>query len=265
MTRDEYLQAVSQFIHSNIRADAGMKASTLGNLLLRSLPESWHRHDFTALKDVLQELERRGIVRIDNDAKGALAVWAIGARAPAANGQPSDKRLRKDVWAAFVNALPHGRRFFQRSSGEIVQGQVEPPSSTAGWIEIPRITDDTQKSWARDFLETRQPDLRPILNQATWFLRLPEEFRRINSSLLPQWHAHRSKHVIEFVALWAKDNAIDMAHLIENSQALRRKAKPEYDMRRRILSAIERMTTEELMDIPIRARHFFPSDTPQNT
>lgn len=265
MTRDEFLLTVSQCIRSNLRPDEPMKAATLGNLLIRAVPETWRQHAFTSFKELLSELELRGVVRIGTDASGHLSITATGATPPIGVQAQPEQRLRREVWAAFVNALPAGRRYYQRSSGQVVLGQQYPPASTAGWIEIARISDDVQKNWARSFLDAHELNFRHELDQALWFARVPDELHRTNPMLVPQWHANRTKRVLEFVALWARDNAIDFNKMLADTSGTARKSKPDNDVRRRILSALERMTTAELLDIPIRARYLFPSDSNRNS
>src|SRR5579862_2239898 len=121
MTRDEYLLAVTQLIRNTDVASTGLRASTLGNLILRSLPQHWREHGYLALKDLLAELHRRGQAVVGEDPKGMLSVRvpapAQAIAATQTKAWPKFVRLRTEIWRAFVDPVPAGERFLHTISG----------------------------------------------------------------------------------------------------------------------------------------------------
>jgi len=109
MTRDEYLNSVSLLIRNGDRRDVGVKASTLGNWILRVLPH-WSKLGYPMLKALLEDLRIRGLVRVENDSHQQLTVWVVGQPRVDAAPKQSFHRIRRDVWAAFVNARRSSRR-----------------------------------------------------------------------------------------------------------------------------------------------------------
>jgi hypothetical protein len=258
MTRDEFVEAVAHLIHQNDRSGAGIKASTLGNLLLRSLSDHWQMHGFAKLKDLLNVLSERGAVRIDSDAQGMLAVWAIAKPQQRAKPSLPSRRLNKDAWAAFVNTLPRGSRFLQRGSGRVLLGQAEAPAPGADWVQIQAIPNEVQKSWAREFLEVEGlNEMVGLLEQPQWFMRLRNELLRTRPDLLKRWNSLRSAKVAEAVEHWSSENNIEPCLLFKSIT----QPKEKRTQRDRVLDALKRMSTDELLQIPIPAKYIILNDT----
>src|SRR2546430_17034632 len=75
--REQYLHDVCALILRVDRSGTGIKASTLGNLILRVLGSPWHEHGFSTLKSMLETLSARGKIRIGPDAQGQFSAWAL--------------------------------------------------------------------------------------------------------------------------------------------------------------------------------------------
>lgn len=209
MNNDEFLQAVSQLIANSDTAGAGIKASTLGNLILRSLPDHWNQHGYPRLSDLLAALGQMGAIRVGNDARGALTAWSSGA-APRPRPQERERfqRLRKDVWLAFANATPPGQRWLQRTTGDVLMGQSRSPQED-GWVEIAPVTQEAQKTWARELIQLHQLDwLAGTLDSPAWYLAFAEELRKTRPNLLPEWNRLRSSKVAEAVRQWCGQNSV---------------------------------------------------------
>src|SRR5215831_11201146 len=120
MSKQQYLLAVLEIIQGSPQSQTGLRASTLGNLTLRKLPHlHWNLFGWPALKDLLLDLQSQGRVRLIHDAKQMLAVTIdplpiAAATAAAAAIRPASMRLRRDIWAAFINLRPVGMRYLNR-------------------------------------------------------------------------------------------------------------------------------------------------------
>lgn len=264
MNSDEFLQAVSQLIANSDTDGAGIKASTLGNLILRSLPDRWNQHGYPRLSDLLAELSQTGAVRVGNDTQGALTAWSTGMglrqRRPAT---VRFQRLRKNVWLAFVSAIPPGRRLLHRTSGVVLMGQSDSPPED-GWVQISPISQDEQKAWARELIDTNHLDtLTPTLDSSTWYLAFASELRSVRSDLLPEWNRFRSSKVTQAVRQWCSENSVAW-DVVTDKAAAQNPVKPPLeptgdpakgDARGVILNALAMMSTDDLLEIPIPAKY----------
>lgn len=273
MTREEYLNAVAQLIRSSDRATTtGLKASTLGNLILQSLPDRWQQHGYFALKELLLDLQGRGELRVGVDAQKVLAVWAAK---PTVDGTvvkaPSAFfRLKGDIWNAFVNAMPPGLRFINRTTGAVIMGQAHVPSGENGWVPIPQLSAETQKGWARELISLHGlDDLREALGEPMWHLRFSEKLRQMRPDVIPQWNRMRTVKVGEAVSTWCEQNHVARELVVDDRQRVSvvtphappsAGAKAPDTVRQQVLNALARMPTSELLEIRIPAKYLFGSE-----
>ncbi len=271
MTTDEFLHAVAQLISSADTLGGGIKASTLGNLILRSLPEHWRNHGFLSLKEVLLRLESAGLAKIVDGEKGVLSVRACTRPMMAAAGTSTEhRRLRSDIWVAFVNTSPPGMRYFHKKSGDVLLGQTTHPKSTDGWIPIVPINQETQKNWVRELLvEFNLDSLREVLGSPSWYLSLSDELRKVRPDVLTQWNRIRTTKVKETVVSWCDQNAVDRdIVLVGSSHSMRSTERPAVadsatvpeqvgNARDVVMRALSRMPIAELLAIPIAGKYFF--------
>ena len=269
MQTSEYLDTVLQIIRSN-QQPAGLKASTLGQLIIRRLPnERWTQFGFTTLKSVLLQLEQRGVIRLGLDAQKTLAVWIVD-EPPAASSLPPPAQkyspLKQDFWRAFAISWPSGRRFANRLSGSVRMGLAEEPHPADQWTEITPLSETEQKDWARQFLidNHRNDDaLIRALDQAAWFVEFPRVLRETDRSLSFNWNRRRSEKVSAAVQNWCAEHKFDLELAFEQGipsphVALTRKQPlPEAPDRARsvVLAALSRMSTDELIELPIPAKY----------
>ncbi len=269
MTREDYLAAVFKLIQADARSVAGLKASTLGILILRELPGHWKTYGFWSLKELLQELERRSLVRLASDTQNALAVWPKEV-AVAAPDRPPFKAwipMRKDVWTAFVSALPLGRRFIERTSGAVRMSLYDTPQPPNQWVEIRRIGDEAQKAWAREFLDSvgagSNGELREALGDASWYVKFPQTLRQTNLEWHYQWNRTRSERVFDHVQRWCTESSIDQTLVLQTPPrptallgAIAPPLSSNEGARKQVLDALTRMPTEELLNLSIPAKYW---------
>ena len=259
-SREQYLHEVCALILGADRSGTGIKASTLGNLILRVLGGHWQEHGFSTLKSLLEALSAQGKIRVGPDAQGQFSAWALPGYAQSASGVVSFQRLRKDVWAAFVNVAPSGPRYMHRTTGELLMGAAAPSAPQEDWIVVTPIPQESQKEWARELITALdKPELREALGEPLWYVRFPAALRRVAPAATSRWGALRSSRVMEIVERWAEKNGVARALLLEqpsNVQRLARDAGTAHAAaRQRVLDALSKMSTRELLEIPIPAKY----------
>src|SRR5262249_19477529 len=154
---------------------------------------------YATLKGLVADMQARGYLRLgDDSATGALTVWTQQrslSTATAATIKPS--YLRQEVWSAFVRPLPYGRRFMNRVNGDVRMGLEKAPSPQDDWAEIQPIPEEVQKSWLRDFLDHSElagdGNLRELLGDAYWFVKVPTALRKHQSGLYGTWNRVRTE------------------------------------------------------------------------
>jgi hypothetical protein len=270
MQVNDYLDAVLQVIRTNQRPE-GLKAATLGQLIIRAVPnERWKSLGFPTLKSVLLQLQNRGSVRLNPDSQGALAVWYLETppatpptlQAPGPGTQRYNP-LRKDFWLSFASAQPLGRRFANRTDGTVRMGLEERPAPADQWTEITPVPDAEQKAWARQFLSDQSlgenHHLQSALEHPNWFTEFPRALRTIDTALSFNWNRMRSERISAAVRRWCEEHKIDPELAFEQHGRGKRPESPvtvQNDTPRSlILGAIQRMTTDELLQLAIPAKY----------
>jgi len=274
MQTAEYLETVLQIIRANQRIP-GLKASTLGQLIMRRLPnERWTQFGFPTLKSLLLQLQQRGAIKLDLDAQKTLAVWVSDQPPPTtpANEAPPPSQkfnpLKPDFWRAFAISWPTGRRFANRVTGSVRMGLTEDPHPADQWTEITPISEADQKDWARQFLVDSQRNdlaLHRALDQTAWFVEFPRALRTTDRLLAFAWNRTRSEKVSAAVQNWCLEKKFDLQLAFEQPAARAPKASSAQaahalgdapdKARAIVLAALSRMSTDELVEIPIPAKY----------
>ena len=122
MNRGEYLKLAKSLLVDNFRPndpDGSMTAASAAYLLKRRLG-NFEDSGFLKFKDLLDELQVEKFLVTGSNSKQAFSFKLLMGEREANSHQilTHSKRLRADVWYAFVKADPPGRRFFDSSSGE---------------------------------------------------------------------------------------------------------------------------------------------------
>ena len=222
MDRTAYIDYVYQVIESQQPSNQLITAAKLGLDLRRTAGGArWVDYGFSTLKELLQEMERLGLLRIGETDRGALAVQVENkeqlplGHSPTTDKNPpkSNLRLRQEIWSAFVIEEPRGKRFLNRSTREVRIGLREAPEPVDDWLRVVPISSDVQRAWAQEFLRDR--DLisnLPIVNSLTpneWYRSFPEALRDHAPKLGFEWNRHRSSLVAAEVRRWCGENNLD--------------------------------------------------------
>jgi hypothetical protein len=262
MDKNEYLDAVAALIYRSDPQNLGLKASTLGNLILRNLAQHWGAYGYPALKYLLEDLKSSAGFRVGRDHHDMLTVWAgtgpSQVAPPKERATPHEfKRLRKELWTAFVAAPSSGRRFLDRAKGTFVATEAHfQPVVPGDWVEIPRIPDDTQKGWARSILEEAlDTSLLRVVNEPGWNHQLVSVLRDRRPDLLAKWNHARSAHVTAAAEEWCAGNGIAPNLVFLPDKKNSRTLPQSSDLRVHVLAALARMSTEQLLELSIPAKY----------
>ncbi|MGE8547640.1 MAG: hypothetical protein ACN6OC_09415 [Alcaligenes sp.] len=273
MTYQDYLDLVVQTVAKNLKPGSRyITTAALGGLLLKVSPEqSWKTFGKRTLSELLAELESGGkLTRIKTE-KGALAVSlgdAVSVPPPVAVIEKFNP-LRKSVWNAFVLLSPEGKRFLHRQNGVVRVALDVAPTPADDWIEIPQISVETQKEWAREFLSERHENdanLVVLGLDENWH---PQAFvqalKQSDETTARLWNQFRSAKVSVIVRDWLEQHSLShelafqsgavpnraraaTERTNENSQVHRSE-----DVRQVILAALSNLPLEKLLEIPIPA------------
>jgi len=134
--------------------------------------------------------------------------------------------IRSDVWQAFANPDPERKRFFERETGKIVHfladkqvpERVEVDSSPERFLEIEPISQDTQVTWMREFLNSislpaNEKAVLETLTTKPYSSALNVTFSRALGSHSLAWRSFRTQHVTTIIEKWAHDSDVLPAKL----------------------------------------------------
>ena len=282
MDSDGYLLEVNRVIRENFRpndSSGGMVAATVASFVRQTVRDEQTKFGFLKFKDVLLALQQRGLIKIGENSKGALAIWLPGCSAPAGSVigasnpvpvSPAFRPLRSEVWHAFVSDTPAGRRFLHRATGELRVGANAPLSPLDEWVEITPLDKDAEREQSRQFIQEKNllndPNVSSASDSARWYVDVPDALARIDDQLARAWRRARSNRVIAWVENWCDLNNVDR-RLVFQQQPLRaasdRSDVEGTDLREPLLRAIQRMSTDQLLDLAIPARHLIAAIRPR--
>jgi len=277
MDQKEFVSTISGIIQKNYPTDRkrGLKASEVGVLIRVTLPDiKWEDLGFQKLKDILAELESQKLIETGYDDNHAFTVWLPGSSGDYGRKNRetisviqgtsgSFRPLRKPVWTAFVSVFPVGRRFIRKTDGFVSMGMDDHPLPNTDWIEIDPISQETQKSWAKEFLSKfnieETNELTVSLNEHTWYRTFVEQLRKQNPDDAYGWQRLRSSRVVEFVRKWVQQKGVSDELVFEpridytslSKQTQHAKVK---NLRDGLLAAIAAMNTNELLELRIPAK-----------
>ena len=214
MNTQDYLSQVLETIRECFRpTDSGgsMPVATAAYLAKQKLRVDHTTFGFAKFKDVLKELEGRGLVRTGTNTKNAFAIWLPEGSAPAdrppkpvASVSRQFRPLRNQVWFAFVSESPAGRRFLNRVSGDVQVGLQEAPGSD--WVEIVPIDPSSEKEEAARFLVfhqlERSDEVHQALDSDKWYVDFPVELTKLNPQLAADWKRGRSTRIMDLIEKW---------------------------------------------------------------
>lgn len=288
MDRLEYLRSILELIRNTAVRDStgGVNVAKLGLAAQRSLPD-WRTLGYLKFKDVLSDLEAQSLLRIGAGDKGALTVWPVeGDRAPQATVSPTPtvalalQPLRREVWFALTNPFPPGRRLMNRQTGEVRMGLSQPLEPLTAWVELQPVDQQTQRQWAAEFIDQNRPPEEPRLREALsaddWYRRLPLELERCGPFWKSRFNRRRSERVQQFASEWQARNGLphELVFAAEYpppqnrprygssyrgaSVAEQRGGTTDQNLRQLVLRALATLSTDELCEIALPAKHLIP-------
>jgi hypothetical protein len=151
--------------------------------------------------------------------------------------------------------------------GSDVTGFV-PPGTEGDWVRIAPITPETQKGWARAFLDLIHdlPAEEAPLREERWWDAFTNWIRQNKPTAEIEWKKFRTTKVIEFLHSWAKENGINADILfVEPAVREQTQAPPKplpsteaEKLRQAILRALAEMPLPELTRLPIPLQYLIP-------
>jgi hypothetical protein len=267
---EEYLAGVQRLVQESFRTNdpsGGMPVAKVAYVAKHACGD--HKtYGFFKFKEVLQELEKRGLIKTGTDSKGAYAIWLPGSSAvtePTQLPQSWEKfrGLYSKVWFAFVSAIPAGRRFFNRRTGEVQLGASQQLEPADEWVEITALDSESERAKARQFVSEKMPGDAEILaavESPRWYVGFPRLLRQRNLQLAAEWNRGRSNRVIEVARGWCERNRVDQELVFQRDYFKARTSAPStshaggHQLKSLLLSALSSLTTEELLRLPIPAR-----------
>lgn len=287
MTAEEYLTEIERTARENFRpsdSSGSMTVARLGLLVRKVTGVEPEACGFPRFKDALLVLENRGALRTGLNDKRAFSFWLTDASGGSRSAEcrqtlpvavpplpphgASFRRLRSDVWLAFVAGTPVGRRFLNRTSGEVKSGQTGIPEPAQSWVELTPIDQEEDKADAIRFLEEEglsgNVELEHALDGGGWFHLFAKSLQAIDPSAAFRWKRRRSHRVTAVVEEWRSRNDLPSELIYEVPSTQRRAlttrgskadANAEsLDLRDLVLNILRGMPVEELLDlrVPIR-------------
>ncbi|MEX2287962.1 MAG: hypothetical protein WD648_12785 [Planctomycetaceae bacterium] len=271
MNNAEYLKAVYGVITKNFRSNdpsGSMTAASAASIVRTVVGHDQTFYGFEKFKDVLQELENQGLLKTGPNSKHAYAIWLPN---PIPAEPPKDvprlsvpfQRLRKPVWFAFVAHMPLGGRYLHRQTGEVRIGTSEPLPIDQGWVRIDPVSPNFERGMARDFLRDHgieKTEIVESIESDQWYVQFPKALSSEYPALASEWKRVRSHQIINIVKDWSKKNNISEQVVYEpldevaNVLAVVRHKNGDQTLRQLLLTAIERMSTEDLLRVEVPAR-----------
>jgi hypothetical protein len=250
---------------------------------------------YESFRAFLEEAARQGSIVLDAGsgqdylvsppsaaAVGNSLIGSSGASYVASLSQPraANRRVRSDVWAAFVDWRQGIVRLYDRATGKIIsfarRAEIDESAETAAekrswethpdhFVQIEPISFDQQITWMKEFAEKiDRPELRAVLNAGFSSDRPAAIFRsviRAQPKIDEAWRSTLSSHVIDYILAWSAAREVDI-HPFEAPPELAPTAEPTGNLRHdgasqltrlrsRLHSAIDAMPFHELMQIKI--------------
>ncbi len=273
MNVQEYLRDAFEIISESFRSNdptGGMTVASAALLVKRKLGD--HKdYGFLKFKDVLATLAREGRLRTGPNSKEAFSLWLTEGTAPPVRPfQPSDRfrPLRNRVWFAFIASQPEGGRYLSQTTGEVRVGCSGSPGES--WVEIHPISPDDDRNNARQFIgnnDINDAEIQSSIDEERWYLDFPKQLAAKHPQLAVAWKRERSSRVIEYVKTWCDQNDVDPEVVFEKlapakspstnrfADSIRNDLPATDDLRKVLLEAIQRMSTDDLLRISVPASH----------
>lgn len=248
------------------------------------------RLGFPTFKSFLEAAEEAGVVELRRTPSDLMVVPARST--PGRQGAPParhaggvlgpGKRIRPDLWRAWVEWSSELKRFYDRATDRVMffldKEDVNQPEALVSarrqvveepdrYIEIEPIgahaTVDAMREFAGSWPD--EDERRAMLDALT--APNPERaavsftrFLRVHSSISSAWHVARMQQVASAIATWCQQHGVSTNYIVDTSSGPRipsSTAVPgridEDQLRSRIVNAVQRMTLADLLRLPIPA------------
>jgi len=257
-------QSVSDlYVKNGQRMDGSLLAYTIRS----QFPEmDYTQLGLTRLGDAVRIAENLKLVVRNRDVKHLELSPPDAVTKTESNAESSDERryVRNDIWRAFVfrsRLTP----FLDRESLRLtdVSGEDSKTISTfqrdKKYIEITRISDDEQISWAKLFGSSSSDSGEFSEDEAKELIFAKSN--KYGTSFIRSWKTFLTSKVTDHIQTWAAKNDVATDEILvptkSRSELDRLGAPPSDDaaIRQAIISAIKEMPLSDLDDIPIPIKY----------
>lgn len=180
--------------------------------------------------------------------------FVVLPRGATAATRDSAKRLRRDLWFAFVSFPVSGtRRAYDPTSDRIIYESASNPLD--GKIPIEPIAEEQQLEWRKDFAarlpHAESNELLQVFN-AQNPLRAFSIIVRRNITWAKAWNRYQFERVLTAVQVWAEKNGVSKEKLFYVPAS--RVPQDDVDTRRALYALLDRVPVEELLNLTVSLR-----------
>lgn len=272
---DEAFRMLRRLIEDRVSDGKSTRSASL-KPTLRELGFNQEALGFKSFRQFLHDAESQGHVRLVRAPIGPdVDVLPREVVVPSAS-RPSTQ-VRSDVWGAFVQWNSELLRFYDRQADRVVTTSSSEDSGDfqRAWerepgrfVPIRPVSPEITMTWMRDFAEalpegTIKTELQSTLGGSRPFRDFKDAVERLG--LAGRWREVRHGHTRREIDGWVEANAlgIDLSRWppprsADSHPPLRRMAtspSASTTTREQILRAIHRMSTAELLRVPIPAEY----------
>lgn len=219
-------------------------------------------HGYASFKEFLERAEADGLIRLERGPSDILVMLPDEDDA-----WQTSRRVRADLWSAFVDWNVDSRRFFDTETG--LAYFVDGPDASAtpqdvvaryrqnpdAFIEIAPISRDVQLGWMREFAQGQDAHIAQFLlgaldnDRPAW--AFARAIRSSGGTTQADWNKALAERVRAAVEEW-----LDGHQLSSDVGAAPKSERPKDEvefLRRHIHSAIDRLSAEELRRVQLPA------------
>jgi len=242
---------------------------------------------FLSFRSFLAAAQDAGVVTLTQAPGGDLQVIPVGIAAipvPRRTEQTRQRRVRHDLWEAFVRWDDGSMRLYDRDVNKVLFLRAEEAEGRLSdepgrYVNIPAPQREGTRALMEDFIERVSDSGRTKLEEA---LAGPEDPERNFVNALSQearnaWRALHALHVVSAIESWAKENGIQ-DRKIYSFATKARQAKTTSEnkitipattatvtlnigtLRQRIITAVQRMPAAELLRLSLPVEYLFDVD-----
>jgi hypothetical protein len=233
---------------------------------------------FPNFKSFLVEAERRGFLRVTQNAGTDLVVTT--GQEP--SRQPDRPRrppfIRREYWRAFNDRTPGWRHLFHIATGEIHTIPAEPgplgdksssyaairaeaAASPAGYLDVTPISQETEVAWMAEFAQAQSEPSRTLLLRALDSERPTSRFKAAVSMMRTEdllWKRRRAERILEAIQDWASAHNLDNLQIVDIRPRMVAGAPSsvaptadDQNLRRRVLRILEKLPLSELLSLRV--------------